>query len=92
MNYYWPMLAGERDQRSITYSLRVDRDAKGRWPEGRWSPTYDMLYMLDNPSGLYDNRTRQELLKLTALLRPKVMELPDIIGSFSFNPAAPPLL
>jgi hypothetical protein len=92
MKYYWPMLAGERDPRSITYSLRVDRYAEGRWPEGRWSPTYDMVYMADNPSGLYDTRTREELPKLTAVLRPNVRELPDIIGEFSFNIAAPPPL
>ncbi len=92
MKYYWPMLAGERDPRSITYSLRVDRYAEGRWPDGRWSPTYDMLYMADSPSGLYDARAREELPKLTAVLRPNIKELPDIIGEFSFNIAAPPPL
>lgn len=92
MRYYRLMSAGERDARSIGYVLSTERTELKPWPKGRWSPTYDMIYMTDNPSGLFDESTRRELPKLTAILRPKVKELPDIIGEFSFNIAATPPL
>ncbi|OED46797.1 hypothetical protein AB838_18090 [Rhodobacteraceae bacterium (ex Bugula neritina AB1)] len=41
----------------------------------------------------FSNDVRKELPKVILVVRPKVEELPDVIGQFSFNPAAsPPLL
>lgn len=49
--------------------------------------------MSDNPSGYFDEATKREMPKLTAILRPKVKELPDMLGRFSFGVAdLPPLV
>ena len=93
MSYYMILPSGERDRRSIGFVLSTAKEETWPWPKERWNPVQGLHYMAYNPSGKFDAVTRQELPKLTAILRPKVAELPDIIGGFSSDVTAlPPLV
>ena len=54
MRFYQLLLAGERDARSLTYSLSTERKQVSPWPKGRWSTTYDLIYMASSTSGLFN--------------------------------------
>ncbi|MBL4542779.1 MAG: hypothetical protein JKP98_10555 [Rhodobacteraceae bacterium] len=90
--FYWPMLAGERSDLSITYGFSTRKGNPFPWPEDRWNPIHGLRYMAYQTEPRFNDEARREIPKLLVSIRPKVKELPDVIGTFSIDASDPPMI
>lgn len=91
--YYLLQDQGEIDKRAITYEFSPDREEPYPWPDGHWKPLSGLQYLNLEPGvQKFSDVVAQELPKLYARIRPKVRELPDMIGEWSFVLSSPPPL
>jgi hypothetical protein len=58
--FYWPMLAGERSDLSITYGFSTRKGNPFPWPEDRWNPIHGLRYMAYQTEPRFNDEARRE--------------------------------